>query len=37
MAGLHLGVAIVMGRGRNMANFLSASLIFAMIYIGLLF
>tara|TARA_R110000824_G_scaffold86525_1_gene214042 strand:+ start:227 stop:385 length:159 start_codon:yes stop_codon:yes gene_type:complete len=36
MAGLHLGVATVMGRGRNMANFLGASLIFAMIYMGLI-
>jgi len=36
MAGFRTEEAIVMGRGRDMENFLAASLIFAMIYAGLI-
>jgi hypothetical protein len=36
MAGFPTGEAIVLGNGCNMANFLAASLIFAMIYMGLI-
>jgi len=36
MAGFPTGEAIVLGNGCNMANFLGASLIFAMIYMGLI-
>ena len=36
MAGFPTEEATVMGRGFNMANFLGASLIFAMIYMGLI-
>jgi len=36
MAGFRTEEAIVMGRGCDMENFLAASLIFAMIYMGLI-